>query len=171
MIKEELYKLAKSARACHKELRELKKTQSTGEMVQLYLDNIKFCLSRDYPGNAYVRRLRQPARSKGVFLDEKVRADNLIRGVFLGNCRAVLDCNGASACRYYVKHDSQVTINASGFTHVVIDVFDEATITVNASQKSKVYVYKMNGGKVIDNGGGGLLKVIEGDLKSYLNGG
>ena len=139
-LKEQLIRGAIGACGCAEGVAQLDGAAGKSEMVQCYLDHIDFCLARNFPDKEFLKRhFRKELKEKGIYADETVELYNT-HAVLLGNSEGVLRAGGYGVCRLYIKHSSQLRIEASGNAFVMADVLDEAGVEVICLEKAKVVV-------------------------------
>nr|DAV38587.1 MAG TPA: hypothetical protein [Caudoviricetes sp.] len=120
--------------------------KSKDELVEMYVRGLDFCIEHNYPSNDFIAANFEPEvlHRNGVWLNERVVTCGVPNSVLVlnGCCTGVLKFGGYDVCTIYVRHDSEVEINADGVSKVFISVFDNAKVKVKQSDLAKVYVYK-----------------------------
>lgn len=108
----------------------LHKELSIEELVNLYIKGIDFCISEDYPTLDFLREnFKGKSEPFGVFIDDELPpTQNKPDIVLNGACKAMLEYDGYSVSRLYVRHDSEVAVIASDNAIVTIDLFDNAKL-------------------------------------------
>lgn len=103
---------------------------STEELAKLYIQGIDFCISEDYPTLDFLREhFRGKCEPFGVFVDDDVPpTTNKPDMVLNGACRAMLEYDGFSVSRLYVRHTSEVAVIVSDHAALTIDLFDNAKL-------------------------------------------
>lgn len=103
---------------------------STEELVKLYIQGIDFCISEDYPTLDFLREhFRGKCEPFGVYVDDEIPpTKNKPDMVLNGACKALVEYDGYSVSRLYVRHDSEVAVIVSDNAIVTIDLFDNATL-------------------------------------------
>ena len=96
------------------------------QLIQLYIRGIDFCISENYPTLDFIREhFKGKCEVYGVFVDDEVTDKvNLPDVVLNGDCKAMLEYDGYSVSRLYVRHDSEVAVIVSDNAIVTIDLFD-----------------------------------------------
>lgn len=110
--------------------RKLHNGLSTEELVKLYIKGIDFCISENYPTLDFLREnFKGKSEPFGVFIDDELPPMKNEPDVVLnGACKAMLEYDGYSVSRLYVRHDSEVAVIVSDNAIVTIDLFDNATL-------------------------------------------
>lgn len=167
-LSKELARQAKAKGICAPWHAELLKLKDKDLMVEMYLKGIDFCLANDFPSNDFIRKHSNGVMEKhGVFLDMEINVENLPKCVCLGETRGRVDVNGYKVCELFAKHDSAINVIAKDHAFVMIDVFDNAVVSVYASDRAKVCVNHY-GGKVIQSvSDDAFVKIREKNKKTY----
>ena len=102
----------------------------TEALVRLYIKGIDFCICEDYPTLDFLRaHFKGNSEPYGVYIDEDMptlanKADLVLNGA----CRGMLEYDGYSVSRLYVRHTSETAVNVSDHAVLTIDVFDHAKV-------------------------------------------
>lgn len=124
---------------------------SLEQLVKLYVRGIDFCISEDYPTLDYLREhFKGKCEQYGVFVDDEVVGlKNAANVVLNGDCKAMLEYDAYAVSQVYVRHNSNVSINVADNAIVTVDAFDdsklyvavagsEARITINAYGNAQI---------------------------------
>lgn len=105
---------------------------SIEELAKLYIQGIDFCISEDYPTLDFLREhFRAKCEPFGVYVDDEIPpTKNKPDMVLNGACKAMVEYDGYSVSRLYVRHDSEVAVNVSDHANVSIDLFDRAKLHI-----------------------------------------
>jgi len=168
-LSKELAKQAKRFNICQEWHDELKNLNDKKAMLEMYLKGIDFCLSNDYPSNEYIRANFKGEMEKfGVFLDDAIDLVNVDKCVALGKTKGRIVINDFGTSEIFVKHSSELTIIAKGDSFVMVDLFDDAVIHVQAHDRAKVCVNRYGNSQInhmqFDFG---VVKIIEKLKKTY----
>lgn len=169
-IAKELAKQAKGKGICQEWYKDLKTTQDTGKLLEMYVRGIDFCLSNDFPSNSFIKdNFKGKMEAFGIHLDEQISIKNERKVVALGKCTGKIEVDGYNVSEVFLKHDSDLTISASGNAFVMVDVFDNTTLWVQALDNAKVCVnrYGTNAEITSKSEGNAVIKVIEKNKKTY----
>lgn len=167
-INRELAKLASDNGICRDWHQRLLETNNIDELLEMYLKGIDFCLSNDYPSNAYIRRhFKGKMEHKGIHLDECFVANNERKIVSLGRCDGIIGISDYNVSEIFAKHKSKLCITAKDNAFVMIDLFDDADIMVNVSGCAKVVVNRYGGLVVHSSSETSVVKIIEKHKKTY----
>lgn len=139
------------------------------DLVQIYLDGIDFCLSNDFPSNDYIRKnFRGAIEQHNVYLDGFAALVNPKQVVALGETSGTVKIDEYNVCQAYIKHNSKLKIKAVDHSFVMIDVFDDAGVEVQASGDAKVCVSRYGNSVVIfDEKDSARVKIIEKNKRTY----
>jgi hypothetical protein len=164
----ELAKLAKEKGICDEWFVDLKKTEDIDKLLDMYLRGIDFCLSNEFPSNQFIKEnFVGKMEAFGVHLDEDLKEKNTKKLVALGGCTGEVVYNGYSTGEIFLKHDSFLNLTALDNSFVMIDMFDKSTLTVIASDNSKVCINHYGGEFEIIKKGNAVVKIIEKHKKTY----
>ena len=105
------------------------------ELVGLYFRGIDFCISNDYPTLDFMRKeIKGKGEAYGVFVDDEVRGLRNWANVSLnGGCKALLEYDGFSVSRLYIRNTSDAGVCLSGHAFLTVDIFDDARLTIGAA--------------------------------------
>lgn len=148
ILTKELAKQAKANGICtpwHKELLKLQDAD-VGALAEMYLKGIDFCLSNDYPGNDFLREhFKGKMERYGIFLDDNINIKDKPKCVCLGTTCGRIEASGFNVCEIFIKHESGVNVIAKDNAFVMIDIFDNANVSVYASDRAKVCINRYGG--------------------------
>lgn len=167
-IGEELAKQAKKLGICSTWHEDLKVTDDKDKLLEMYVAGIDFCLSNDYPSNDFIRaNFKGKMECHGIHLDEVFKVKNERKVIALGDCEGNIELDGFAVCEAFVKHNSEISIKASGNSFVMIDVFDNAKIRVQADGEAKVCINHYAGEIQFASDGKSYVKIVEKQRKTY----
>lgn len=125
------------------------------ELVDKYVRGIDFCIKHNYPSCDYMKKNFDGVMQKhGVFVDEGVDLKNPSMVIANGRTSGKIVYDAYSVGTLYVRHESELTIEASDNAFVTIETYDNCTVSVLQRSKAKVFVYNHGGniqafGKVV----------------------
>ena len=102
----------------------------TEALVKLYIKGIDFCICEDYPTLDFLRaHFKGNSEPFGVYIDEDMPTlANKPDLVLNGACRGMLEYDGYSVSRLYVRHTSETAVNVSDHAILTTDVFDHSKL-------------------------------------------
>ena len=131
-------------------------------LVQLYLKKLEFCLENDFPSNDFMREHGKGImESFGIFLDDRINLTNYRKCVALGKTSGVVVVTSYNVCQIYVKHHSELKIEASDNAFVMVYMYDDSQVTVHAQGQAKVHVNRYGGKIATAKDGQAVVKVVE----------
>ncbi len=167
-LSKELARQAKAKGICTPWHNELLKLQNKEAMVKMYLKGIDFCLANNYPPNDFIREhFKGVMEEQGVFLDDSIKVVNMPKCVCLGTTCGSIEAAGYEVCEIYVKHNSELNVIAKDNAFVMIDIYDDAIISVYASDRAKVCVNHHGGSVNRYAMNDAIIKIREKDKKTY----
>lgn len=115
--------------------RKLRNGLDTEALVKLYIKGIDFCISEDYPTLDFLRtHFKGICEPYGVYVDEDMPTlVNKPDLVLNGDCRGLLEYDGYSVSRLYVRHTTETAVNVSDHAIVTIDIFDNSKLHLSVS--------------------------------------
>lgn len=162
---------AKKHNICEDWFNDLLHTENKEKLIKMYLDGIDFCLSNEYPPRPFIKEhFGGIMEAYGIFLDDEINAENFRHVVALGSCQGSANYNSYEVGQVFVKHESKLTIKASGNSFVMVDMFDESEVEVIASENAKVCVNHYGGELTTTTDsepGNAIIKVIRKHSKTY----
>ena len=134
---------------CHQWQRKLHSGLSVEELAKLYIKGIDFCISEDYPTLDFLREnFKGKCEPYGVFVDDELPPlKNKPDIVLNGDCKAMLEYDGYSVSRLFVRHNSEVGVVVSDNAMLTIDLFNNAKLyitVIGSNTKVNVTVYGCN---------------------------
>lgn len=147
----------------------LKAGVSVKRLTELYVRGIDFCIQRDYPTLDFMRdHFRGECEPYGVFVDDEVAEPikNRPDVVLNGDCKAVMEYDGYTVSRVFIRHNGQAAINVSDHAMVTIDAFDNAKLVVAASGENAQIMVNIYGDAQVECIGLGI-KVKSTNKKTY----
>jgi hypothetical protein len=168
-LSKELANQAKRFNICQEWHDELKTLEDKKAMLEMYLKGIDFCLSNDYPTNEFIRaNFKGMMEQFGVFLDDSIDLVNVEKCVALGQTKGCVETNNFGCSQIFVKHHSELTIIAKGDSFVMVDLFDNAVIHIQAHDRAKVCVNRYGDSRIDHKEtDSGMVKIIEKHKKTY----
>lgn len=132
---------------CDEWYNEWGKKESNQELVWKYLKGIDFCIKHDYPSLEFIREnfSKEEVSDYGVYIDYDVKKKNVPISAFIGSSKGEMNYDGLTSCSVYIRHQSDVVINASDGAIVYAELYDNAKIHVLTDRYSKVYIYQHGG--------------------------
>lgn len=136
---------------CDKWQDEWDKDETKQELIEKYLRGIDFCIAHDFPKLEFIREYfpKKLLEKNGVFVDEAIgRRDDVAAKetvVLLGRSQAELHYDGLGMGNIYVRHQSEVTIVARGWSRVFVECYEDSVVNVSSEDEGKVFVYQHGG--------------------------
>jgi hypothetical protein len=121
----------------------LRSGMSIEGMVRLFIKGIDFCISENYPTIEFMRaNFKGKCEQYGAFVDDEIESrKNAPDTVLNGDCKAMLEYDGFTVSRIFIRHNSQAAVIASDNAMVTIDAFDSANLVVaTAGNNAQIYV-------------------------------
>lgn len=163
-LADELINGASGLNMCMDGQRNLLSASGKTDMVSAFWKGIDFCLARNYPDLSTLKHFFLPElQAQHVYIDESVSLVNESRAAFLGDCAAEFIANEYAVSRLYVKHNSQLTVKASGNAFVMVDALDNTLVKVEVSGTAKVIVNLYSKARISGEGA----KVVHKNRETY----
>lgn len=113
------------------------------QLIDKYVRGIDFAIKNDWPSVEYIKsHFDAPLlHEKGVWCDEEVKTPKRKIMVLNGHCTGKIVFSGFEVASVYVRHTSNITIEARNFARVSVSVLDGATVSVIGNSVSKAFIY------------------------------
>lgn len=115
------------------------------ELIEMYKKGIDFGIAYQYPSNEYIKANfdRDLLNHNLVFIDEDINLDNAPSGVYVlnGECSGTIRLAPWAVATLYLRHDTNVSIEAGDFARVFVRLYNNADATVNVCESAIVKVY------------------------------
>lgn len=127
------------------------KDKSEQELIDMYKKGIDFCFESKYPSNDFIKEniSKDVLSENNIFIDEefyKVNPENDC--VILGNSKGKLVFDGFSIRDIYIDGDSDVEIEATDFSKVFVNVYNDTHVVITQKKCAAIHVYIHGTGKV-----------------------
>lgn len=169
-INRQLAKQAKEKGICKDWFKDLEQTENITDLIQMYLKGIDFCLANDFPSNDFIRKhFKGKMEDFGIFLDGSFQLKNKSKCVLLGNCKGILAIDQYNVSEVFVKHQSEIILEAKDNAFVMIDLFDDAVLHIHALGDAKICVNQYQGKSQIHQtkSENAQIKIITKNKKTY----
>lgn len=115
-------------------------------LLSKYVKGFDFCVQNDYPPLEFIRGnfSSDDLHAHNIYLDEEVDIEAARGGyyVFLGGCTGRLAICGMVAATVYVRHGSDIIVDAVDGAKVFVSTYDGAVAHVGSDAVSKCFLYK-----------------------------
>lgn len=122
---------------------------SQQELIDKFKEYIDFCQRHDWPSCDFIKTNfdRELLHKNLIFVDEHIDLDNAPSGVYIvnGECSGTIRVAPWSVATLYLRHDTNVQIEAGDFARVFIRLYDNSNATVSAAENAIVKVYDRRG--------------------------
>lgn len=140
-LQKQLIAMGRQFNACEEGINELSKAFTKEEIAQCFVEYIDFCLAKNYPNNAFLKRnFEKELEDIGIYIDRSISLKNGRRIVFLGECFGNVDLDDYAVSMIRVKHVSKINIKARGHARIMVDALDHADVIIDASECASVIV-------------------------------
>ena len=121
-------------------------------LCQMYIKGLDFCIDHDYPSCTYMKKhFDGIMQQHGIFVDDVVNTSNLQEVVCNGCCVGMIVYDDFGTGTVYARHQSNVSIKASGHARVFVKVYDHANVNVVCSGNAPATVI-CHGGNINSTG-------------------
>lgn len=137
--------LAKQKGICDEWLAVMRAKSSWRNLCTMYFSGSDWSMKQDFPNIELARQIKDHTAKYGLltdFIGEFTFANSKKENqkAFLGNSKVIISAEDFSANEIIVRHNSEVTVNASEHSYTIINVLDDAKLTVN-NNGGVVHVY------------------------------
>lgn len=134
---------------CIDGITELKQAKTTDDFLAIYLKYIDFCLSENFPSNSDLLQYGNDRLiAHGIYIDAKPNILNRNTAVVLGSSDGVGQYLWHSVGQVYMKDQSRLNLAVKHDAFLIIDVFDQAELTIHTSGNAKVLINIYGNAKV-----------------------
>ena len=115
------------------------------ELLDVYTKGIRFCMHHDFPDIAYLNRhwRKQEYNRRGIFLSDNLEGLEAHHKmlVALGDCTGDLHYGEFLVRRLVAKHNARFHITADGFSILMVDICDNAEVSITAKDNARVVAH------------------------------
>lgn len=151
----ELRKMARKAGLCDRWFSEWKKDETDESLFDKYKKGIDFSIEYNWISNDFIKRHwdKPILQANNIFVDDKNISKDSLKGIIIvnGDCDMTLNFSAFDVADVYIRHTSKVIINAWYMARIMLNVYDDAEVTINSNVQSRVYVYKHSPHSVVKN--------------------
>lgn len=144
ITKLQLLNKARKAGCCTPYQMRILRARNKEQLIDIFVDGLKFCLAKDYPGEEYILQHfgKHELHLHGIYVNECITRQTTHKAlVALGSCYGRLLYDDWKQHRVAVNGTGKVNIIAKDHTFVMVDIYDSATVTIAAHDKSSIVVY------------------------------
>ncbi len=162
----DLAKLGRKKGMCKEYLYKLPTITDRKELAEIFIREIDFCLSNDFPSLDYIEtHFKDITGDFGVFTVGQYSQVNKRHLVALGTATGSLRMDGFNVAEVFVRDQAYVNLSASENSFCMVDLYS-GRIHVRASQNAKVVVNDYGGRISQEISENGLVKIIRKTKKS-----
>lgn len=133
---------AKQRNICEEWHADLMSIKDKDQLIHMYLKGIDFCIENDFPPLDFIRKNFAGITEKhGIYIDCGFKAIQSKKVVALGNCIGKVEIGAYGTCEVFVRHNSRVSIEATGNAFVMVNVYDSGEADVTAKDKAMVCIH------------------------------
>ena len=96
----------------------------------------------------------------GVFKNEPIEVKDLRNVVAFGTSEGTAEFTGFHVAQVWARDNAKVSIKASGYAYITVDIADRATVEITASDAARVSVFLHGGNYTGSTTGNAQIKVI-----------
>lgn len=140
----EIYRAAKRAGACRSSLKVIKRADIS-VMVKEYFRNSGWSFENDFPKIDMLRKYFKDSQKDGFFVDYQGKIDPILDVAIFGDSNASLKYSGFEVAQVFVRHNSKLTLEATGHALVNVYLEDNGLVGVYVDQSARVTVNQFGG--------------------------
>lgn len=140
----EIYRAAKRAGACKSSLKVIKQAD-IAVMIKEYFSNSDWSFENDFPKIDMLRKYFNDSQSDGFFVDYQGKIDPILDVAIFGDSHASLKYSGFEVAQVFVKHNSKLTLEATGNALVYVYLEDNGLVEVYADRGASVVINQFGG--------------------------
>lgn len=144
MINAEIHNIAVKKGICKDWAKRLKNATDK-QLAEMFFNGSDWAFENDFPTKALLNEY-DGVKDFGLCLDVNNETFTSVENVaFFGNSKATLIYNNFEVADVYVRHDSNVTIEATNYAIVNVSVEDQAKVFITKDSTAKVNVRRYSG--------------------------
>ena len=132
---------AKKYGLCAEWYRKMLSVTTYKQLADMYFDGDDWSMEKDFPSIELLRKHKGDILPYGLVVDSTEKFENNFRIAFFGNSESEISYSGYSVGNVIVRHQSKVKIKASGSSKVFVNLIDEASVEVEATDEAEVFIY------------------------------
>lgn len=134
-------------------------TPDVDELIKKYVNGIDFAIKHDFPSVDFIDKSFDKAalRRNGVFCDDEIKGKNRVM-VLLGDSSGKIDLNSFDVVTIYARHNCKVRITVADFASVIIKVYDNTEVAIDAKGFNKPRIYRYSDKASILTNGEAIIK-------------
>ena len=141
---------AKKQGICKEWYLDFLKDNSLKNLCAKYFEGSDWAMEHDFPNLEMLRAFKDQSFEFGLLTDFAgeihIGLDNKSsKNAFFGNSKATIYAGGFSVSEIYVRHNSEVKIEAIENAFMIINVLDNATVQIECTDDAKVQVFDYGG--------------------------
>ena len=168
-IKIEALKRAKQNEICEEWAVRMENAQALDELLDMYIKGIDFSFSTEFLSNDFMRRnLKGKMEHKGIFLDDSINLHNQRDIICLGDSRLNYLGDQFSVSQMFLRDNVKARLVVRDSAFVMIDIFDNVQLEIEACNKANVRVNCFKGARVtFKSSDESYVKISNKDTKTY----
>ena len=132
---------AKKYELCQPWSKRMLKITQFKDLVDMYFKGDDWSMKNDFPRIDTLRKYKGAILPYHLYVDDNGHHKNLSLGAFFGTSKASLSFNDYDVSKLIVRHNSKLTIVASGRAIVNISLLDGAEVQIDCIDDAKVLVF------------------------------
>lgn len=140
----EIYRAAKRAGACRPSLKVIKQAD-IAVMVDEYFSNSDWSFENDFPKIDMLRKYFTDSQRDGFFVDYQGKIDPILDVAVFGDSNASLKYCGFEVAQVFVRHNSRLTLEATGNALVNVYLEDNGLVAAYVDHGARVVINQFGG--------------------------
>lgn len=132
---------AKKYGLCAEWYRKMLSVTTYKQLAEMYFDGDDWSMEKDFPSLSILRKHKGAILPYGLVVDSKENFEENYRIAFFGNSESEISYSDYAVGNVIVRHQSKVKIKASGSSKVFVNIIDEASVEVEATEEAEVFIY------------------------------
>lgn len=107
-------------------------------------EGINFCAKNRFPDKDLIVRTfdKGKLRSRNIIVDDRYSLLNPERALIIGSSKSTVRFNATHSGVIHIQGDSVVTLTAKGRSHVIVHIWDNATLDAEVTDLGRVFVVR-----------------------------
>lgn len=159
-LKKRLAEEAKANGICEEWYNHILNASSKERLLTLFVKGLDFCLKNEFTDDLWAE-FQGMRQHYGVFKNEPIEVKDLRNVVAFGTSEGTAEFTGFHVAQIWARDNVKISIKASGYAYITVDIADRAEVEITASDAARVSVFLHGGnytGSTTDNA---RIKVID----------
>ena len=138
-LKKRLAEEAKANGICEEWYNHILNAPSKERLLTLFVKGLDFCLKNEFTDDLWAE-FQGMRQHYGVFKNEPIEVKDLRNVVAFGTSEGTAEFTGFHVAQIWARDNVKISIKASGYAYITVDIADRAEVEITASDAARVSV-------------------------------